>query len=170
MRYFSINRNQRTAFYILLVTIFLTLAVSFIYIFIKINAKSLNIGISIIWWFLYIFILLFLSAFLFSILNSQNILLEKYIVISLGLLGFTRVNYNNIKSVSFLTDKKKLRAGIHIKNNICYMLLSKDGILVLRLKEPVKIYYFIFFKRYADTIIFSSSNSLNLKNKLENNF
>jgi hypothetical protein len=41
-------------------------------------------------------------------------------------------------------------------------------LLEIELKSPVKIYYFLFFERYATKIVFSTPNSKKLKEEIKN--
>ncbi|SNX55121.1 hypothetical protein [Thermoanaerobacterium sp. RBIITD] len=167
MKYYIFNKFSRIFLYTVTLLLFLSIAFLFIYIFIDLNNKGFNIELSILWWLLYIFLLIILSAVLFSLTISQNMLLEDYLVISLGILGFTRIKYENIRSVEVIKNKDNYKKGIHIKENKCFMIISKNNLLKINLNKPVKIYYFTFFEKYADTIIFSTADSKKLITDIE---
>ncbi|OXT09323.1 hypothetical protein EDC21_10389 [Thermohydrogenium kirishiense] len=168
MKYYILDKFSRFVLYFLTLLILISVALLFIYAFVDVNIKGFNIELSILWWVLYIILLMVLSIILFSIAISQTVLLEDYLVISLGIMGFVRIRYDNIAYVGEAENRNTYRRGIHVFDSTCNMIVSKKDLLGIELKSPVKIYYFLFFERYATKIVFSTPNSKKLKEEIKN--
>ncbi|MDI3312337.1 MAG: hypothetical protein QJR05_13045, partial [Thermoanaerobacterium sp.] len=122
--------------------------------------------LSVLWWIFYIILSMALSVALFSVGISQVILLEDYFVISLGIMGFVRIRYDNIAEINEIRKRANYKRGISVKNNVCSMVISKKNLLEVRLKSPIKIYYFLLFDRYASNVVFSAPSLKRLKEEI----
>lgn len=160
MKYRALSFKGRMGIYMLLSLIFTLFAVSFVSIFIDVNQRGINALDILFEWLIYIVLLSAFSAVFISIVNANHDLTEDYLILRLGFLGFVRIQYSNIKSVSKYDGKLPLR-GIHIIENTCYMFLERNNLIKIQLHKPVKVNYFILIRRYTDTIVFSSDRREN---------
>ncbi|QSZ27859.1 hypothetical protein ACETAC_02940 [Aceticella autotrophica] len=169
MRYSILNKNNKLIICLLMFIIILLMTVVFVSAFVKINLKGLNILSSLLLWGVFIIIIFIISMVFFSLILSRIIITEKYLILSLGFMWFVRIPYDSIKTIEEYNCKGKIPAiGCNVKGNVCHMHFSKDNLLKIELKEPADIYFLMFFKKYADSIVFSASNSNKLKTEIEN--
>lgn len=166
MKYKALSFKSRIGIYMLLSFIFVLFAALFVNIFIDVNRRGVSAFDTLFEWFIYIVLLSVFSAVFISVVSANHDLTEDYLILRLGFLGFVRIQYNNIKSVSRYDGGKLPLRGIHIINNTCYMFLEKSNLIKVQLNNPVKVYYYIFLKRYVNTIVFSSERNENFIQEL----
>ncbi|AFK87153.1 MULTISPECIES: hypothetical protein [Thermoanaerobacterium] len=166
MKYYMLDRIERLFLYFVTFIILLSVAVLFVFVFVDVNMKGINVELSVLWWILYIILSMALTVALFSIGISQVILLEDYFVVSLGIMGFARIRYDNIAGINEIEKKINYKRGINLKNDVCSLIISKKSLLEVQLKSPIKIYYFLLFDRYANDIVFSAPNLKVLKEEI----
>lgn len=167
MKYYMLNRFERLFLYFVTFITLLSVAILFVLVFVDVNMKGINVELSVLWWILYIVLSVALSVALFSIGISQVILLEDYFVVSLGIMGFTRIRYDNIAEINEVEKITNYKRGISVKNDVCSLIISKKDLLEVKLKSPIKIYYFLLFDRYASNVVFSAPNLKILKKEID---
>lgn len=155
MKYDALSLKSRIGIYVLIFFVFVLFAVLFVSIFIDVNLNGINAFDTLFEWIVYIALLSVFSAVFISIVNAKHDLTENYLILRLGFLGFVRLQYSNIKSVSLFDDGKLPSRGVHLINNTCFMFFEKNNLIKLQLNKPAKVNYLIILKRYTDTIVFS---------------
>ncbi|WP_236640054.1 hypothetical protein [Thermoanaerobacterium aotearoense] len=125
MKYYMLDRIERLFLYFVTFIILLSVAVLFVFVFVDVNMKGINVELSVLWWILYIILSMALTVALFSIGISQVILLEDYFVVSLGIMGFARIRYDNIAGINEIEKKINYKRGINLKNDVCSLIISK---------------------------------------------
>ncbi|AIS52067.1 hypothetical protein TKV_c08870 [Thermoanaerobacter kivui] len=156
MRYRALGIKAKVFLCFIVLSICALFLISFFNIFIDVNKKGISVFDTVFEWFIYVVLVTIVSGFLLSLVNSSHELTENQLILRLGLMGFVRLKYNDIKVVSKFEEKKLPPRGMRILGNTCYMFFEKDNLVKIQLKGKVRVYYLLFLKRYIDTIVFSA--------------